>query len=106
MWPAYALYAGDFEEWKEDVLWQATERVEKPLVISLQDFIKIDPVLFSLGISGLIFACIRRDYFIILFAFPVLAISVSRWVHKCRSYDGVDAGHLHLGCCTDRIFFE
>jgi hypothetical protein len=72
MWPAYALYAGDFEEWKEDVLWQATERVEKPLVISLQDFIKIDPVLFSLGISGLIFACIRRDYFIILFAFPYL----------------------------------
>ena len=72
MWPAYALYAGDFEEWKEDVFWQATERVEKPLVISLQDFIKIDPVLFSLGISGLIFACIRRDYFIILFAFPYL----------------------------------
>jgi hypothetical protein len=72
IWPAYALYAGDFEEWKEDVLWQATQRVEKPLVISLQDFIKIDPVLFSLGISGLIFACIRRDYFIILFAFPYL----------------------------------
>ena len=50
----------------------STERVEKPLVISLQDFIKIDPVLFSLGISGLIFASIRRANFTILFAFPYL----------------------------------
>jgi dolichyl-phosphate-mannose--protein O-mannosyl transferase len=41
IWPAYAMYSGEFEEWKNDILWQATERVQRPLAASLQEFFKI-----------------------------------------------------------------
>jgi 4-amino-4-deoxy-L-arabinose transferase-like glycosyltransferase len=72
IWPAYAVYSGDFEEWKNDVLWQATERVQRPLADSLREFFKIDPVLFSLSIVGVVFAGFRRDFFILLWSLPSL----------------------------------
>ena len=72
IWPAYAIYSGEFEEWRNDILWQATERVQRPLAISLQEFFKIDPVLFSLGIVGIVFAGFRRDFFILLWSLPYL----------------------------------
>jgi hypothetical protein len=72
IWPAYAIYSGEFEEWANDILWQATERVQRPLAISLQEFFKIDPVLFSLGIVGIVFAGLRRDFFILLWSLPYL----------------------------------
>jgi hypothetical protein len=72
IWPAYAIYSGEFEEWKNDILWQATERVQRPLTISLQEFFKIDPVLFSLSIVGIVFAGFRRDFFILFWSLPFL----------------------------------
>jgi hypothetical protein len=72
IWPAYAVYSGDFEEWKNDVFWQATERVQRPLADSLREFFKIDPVLFSLSIVGVVFAGFRRDFFILLWSLPSL----------------------------------
>ena len=72
IWPAYAVYSGDFEEWKNDILWQATERVQKPLATSLQEFFNIDPVLFSLSIVGIAFAGFRRDFFILFWSLPYL----------------------------------
>jgi hypothetical protein len=72
IWPAYAIYSGEFEEWKNDILWQATERVHKPLVTSLQEFFKIDPVLFSLSIVSIAFAAFKRDFFILFWSLPYL----------------------------------
>jgi hypothetical protein len=72
IWPAYAIYSGEFEEWKNDILWQATERVQRPLAASLQEFFKLDPVLFSLGIVGIVFAAFRRDFFILFWSLPYL----------------------------------
>lgn len=72
IWPAYAVYSGDFEEWKNDILWQATERVQKPLATSLQEFSKIEPVLFSLSIVGIVFAGFKRDFFILFWSLPYL----------------------------------
>jgi hypothetical protein len=72
IWPAYAIYSGEFEEWKNDILWQATERVQRPLATSLQEFFKIDPVLFSLSIVGIVFASFRRDFFILFWSLPYL----------------------------------
>jgi dolichyl-phosphate-mannose--protein O-mannosyl transferase len=31
IWPAYAMYSGEFEEWKNDILWQATEEYKDHL---------------------------------------------------------------------------
>jgi hypothetical protein len=72
IWPIYAIYSGEFEEWKNDILWQATERVHKPLVTSLQEFFKIDPVLFSLSIISIAFTAFKRDFFILFWSLPYL----------------------------------
>jgi hypothetical protein len=72
IWPAYAIYSGEFEEWKNDIFWQATERLHKPLVTSLQEFFKIDPVLFSLSIVSIAFAAFKRDFFILFWSLPYL----------------------------------
>ena len=72
LWPAHAISIGEFEKWKDDVLHQTTERKSKPLLNSLKTFFFNDPVLFTLGISGIIFAAIKRDLFILLYSIPFL----------------------------------
>ena len=34
---AYGGYVGEFEQWKEDVLWQARKRKDQPLICRLHD---------------------------------------------------------------------
>jgi hypothetical protein len=73
IWPAYAMSIGQFNKWEDGVLWQASGRpASKPLVNSLNEFFKIDPVLLLLGIVGLIFAVIKRDFLVLLWAIPFL----------------------------------
>ena len=72
LWPFLAASAGQFDNWYEGIIEQATERQSEPLVNSLKDFLTIDPVLFSLGIAGLVFAALRKDLFVLLSAIPYL----------------------------------
>ena len=72
LWPAHAMSIGEFDKWKDDVLHQTTERKSKPLINTLKTFFFNDPVLFVLGISGIIFAAIKRDLFILLYSIPFL----------------------------------
>jgi hypothetical protein len=72
IWPFLAASAGQFDNWYENIIEQATERQSEPLVDSLKDFLTIDPVLFSLGIAGLVFAALRKDLFVLLLAIPYL----------------------------------
>lgn len=53
IWPAYAMHLGEFEVWQDNVLWQATERVQVPLLDAMSQFLKIDPVLFVLSMAGI-----------------------------------------------------
>ena len=71
IWPAHAYYIGDFNTWIEDVLHQ-TQRESKPLINSLSTFLQNDPIIFSLGMAGIIYAAIRKDIFILLFSVPFL----------------------------------
>ncbi len=71
IWPAHAYYIGDFNTWIEDVLHQ-TQRESKPLINSLATFLQNDPIIFSLGMAGIIYAAIRKDIFILLFSVPFL----------------------------------
>jgi hypothetical protein len=72
MWPAHALSSGHMEFWLHDVLWQATERPESSLDNSLRDLLRIDPVLIVLGSVSLIYAAIRKDFFILLWTIPFI----------------------------------
>lgn len=72
VWPAFAMPVGQFDYWLEGVARQAGERDDKPLLDSLKTFFEIDPVLLLLGVAGMVFAAIRRDYMILLWVIPYL----------------------------------
>ncbi|MGV8106401.1 MAG: hypothetical protein ACP5OH_01355, partial [Nitrososphaerota archaeon] len=75
LWPAYALSVGQFDEYLDGVLWQATERSQIALTGTLRSLINMDPVFACLGIAGIALAAIRRDYFILLWVATFLLFS-------------------------------
>jgi 4-amino-4-deoxy-L-arabinose transferase-like glycosyltransferase len=75
-WPLYAIRMNQFDDWVSSVLWQAEERIDKPLADSILRFFEIDPVLLILGFSGLAYTILRRDYFLILWAIPFLVFTL------------------------------
>jgi hypothetical protein len=72
IWPTHAMSAGHMEFWLDDVIWQATERPESSLDNSLRDLLRIDPVLIVLGSVSLIYAALRKDFFILLWTIPFI----------------------------------
>lgn len=71
IWPVDAILNGELDLWLRDILWQ-TQRQDKSLLHSLTSFFQIDPVLVILGIAGLIYAEIKRDFLILLWAVPFM----------------------------------
>ncbi|HKQ21840.1 MAG TPA: hypothetical protein VJS91_07365, partial [Nitrososphaeraceae archaeon] len=71
LWPLHAIILGQFSEWVDAIYWQ-THRESYPLIVALNDFFGIDSILLIMGIFGLIYAGIKRDFFPLLFAIPLL----------------------------------
>jgi 4-amino-4-deoxy-L-arabinose transferase-like glycosyltransferase len=74
IWPAYATYLGEFGLWQDNVLWQAAERVQVPLLDTMDHFLKIDPVFFVLGMAGIFFAVVKKDTMILLWIIPYIVL--------------------------------
>lgn len=72
IWPAHAMIIGEFDLWVDGVLWQTSERPSRPLIGTIETFFEMDPVLFVLSMAGLIFAAVKRDFFLLLWAIPFL----------------------------------
>jgi len=73
IWPAYAISIGQFNNWLDGVIYQAArDSGGKDLRSSILYIFEIDPVLLTLGAAALIYAIIKKDYFIMLWAFPYL----------------------------------
>jgi hypothetical protein len=57
IWPAYNMLSGHFNQWLNGIVHQETRGIHyegnKVLSNALNDFFKIDPILFVLGICGL-----------------------------------------------------
>ena len=71
VWPIDAILNGELDLWLRDIIWQ-TQRQGASLLGSLTSFFQIDPVLVILGISSLVYAGIKRDFLILLWAAPFL----------------------------------
>jgi Dolichyl-phosphate-mannose-protein mannosyltransferase len=82
IWPVYSMSVGQFNEWLDGVLWQAT-RADRPFDFEMKTvFLRMDPVLMAFGVAGLIYVVIKRDYFILLWVFPyLLLIYFLNWVY-------------------------
>ena len=76
IWPVYALSVGDLNEWLNGVLWQGSQRQGegKTLGDVVTIFFKLDPVLFFVGISGIIFGAIKKDLFPLVWAAPYILL--------------------------------
>jgi glucose/arabinose dehydrogenase len=72
IWPAHALSIGQFDQWKSGVLYHI-DREDQPLSLSLENLFRIDPVLMTLGIAGLVYAALKKDFLILLWSVPLLA---------------------------------
>ena len=71
IWPFNAILEGELDLWLRDLLWQ-TQRQGDSLLSSLTTIFEIDPVLIVVGIAGLVYAEMKRDYMILLWAVPFL----------------------------------
>ncbi|HJR84312.1 MAG TPA: glycosyltransferase family 39 protein [Nitrososphaeraceae archaeon] len=82
IWPAYALSAGQLNEWLDGVLWQAT-RSDRPFPDEIKNvFFRMDPILLGLAAVGLAYSIVKKDYFILLWAFPYLIfLYLLNWVY-------------------------
>jgi hypothetical protein len=80
MWPAYSVSAGHFDEWVHGVLWQGTGRQASvsqgkenhQILGSIAIILSMDPVLVLLAMAGVIFAVLKRDFFLLLWIMPFL----------------------------------
>jgi hypothetical protein len=72
IWPAFAFFAGDMNQWFEGVFWQATQREteNKGLFDVLDSVSKTDPVLLILGGIGIIYLAVRREFIGVLWILP------------------------------------
>ncbi|MFZ1077440.1 MAG: phospholipid carrier-dependent glycosyltransferase [Nitrosotalea sp.] len=69
LWPLQSIESGQFGLWTKDVLEQAEKHSYGLPYISYL-FLQMDPVLFILGIAGIVFCIYRKDYFILMWFVP------------------------------------
>lgn len=69
LWPIHAILSGDMNDWIDGVRYQVSR--DRPLINTINTFFQIDPVLFILGMGGLVYAVIKKDYFLLLWTIPI-----------------------------------
>lgn len=71
LWPANAMMLDQFDMWVNDVLWQ-TQRSNSIFEI-IGYFLLIDPVLFVLGMIGIVYSAITKNKFVLMWFVPFVA---------------------------------
>jgi Ca2+/Na+ antiporter len=73
VWPAHAIFLGEFDLWLKDSIWHTQRNdIDHRLLNSVTYLFQIDPVLMILGIAGVIYAEIKRDFLVLLWTVPLL----------------------------------
>lgn len=82
IWPGYSLIRGEFGDWWVGVFWQTHRQMDWINFIEINRQITLTtaivsvlfqmPVLVVLGLAGLVFATIRKDFFLLLWTGPFL----------------------------------
>ncbi len=77
LWPAYALFVGQIDLWIDGITAQGTRHTQgqNKLISSLNNIFKIDPLFSVLGSAGLVYAVLRKEYWILLWVVPLLVFS-------------------------------
>jgi hypothetical protein len=77
LWPLYSVLVGQSDLWQYWVLWQAERDPAEAITFAsaLTNYFKIDPVITVLGISGIAFSAIRKDFLPLMWISPLLIFS-------------------------------
>ncbi|AFS81112.1 glycosyl transferase family protein [Candidatus Nitrosopumilus koreensis AR1] len=70
LWPANAIMLDQFDLWINDVLWQSQRSNSIFEIIGY--FLYIDPVLFAIGMTGIVYAGITRNKFVLFWFVPFM----------------------------------
>ncbi len=73
LWPLYSVVVGQSDLWFHWVVWQTGRN--RPLYLSLLQAFQIDPIIVIIGLAGIIFASLRKDFFTLLWITPFLIFS-------------------------------
>ena len=82
IWPGYALTHGEFDYWLDGIYWQTHRQEEyanlidfaKSLTLSnalVANFLEM-PILVAIGLAGLVFVTVKKDFFLLLWTIPFL----------------------------------
>lgn len=71
LWPANSIFLDQFDLWVRDVLWQS-QRSNSVFEI-IGSFLIIDPVLFVIGIAGIIYAAVTKNKFVLFWFVPFVS---------------------------------
>ena len=77
LWPLYSVLVGQSDLWQHWVLWQSERDPSETItfVSALTNFFKLDPLITILGISGIAFSAIRKDFLPLIWISPLLIFS-------------------------------
>ena len=77
IWPLYSISQGQLDGWLDGIIYQTTRDQVSSLRDSIIIIYKIDAIFVGLAAAGIIYAVVKRDYFILLWAFPYLCLLYS-----------------------------
>jgi Dolichyl-phosphate-mannose-protein mannosyltransferase len=69
-WPVYAVSVGELDDWIEGINYQTQRAGASSFIDDILRNFKIDPFLLVIGAIGILYAAIKRDSFLLLWAFP------------------------------------
>ena len=82
LWPAYSLATGESNEFMEGIFWQSgradrdqysiVDLFRPDVIYKIADILVFDSFLVIVGAGGIIFASIKRDYFLGLWLIPII----------------------------------
>jgi len=102
IWPTYNLFTGHFNQWWAGVIQQTHRGVNTFFSGLLYDF-KIDSVFVVMAIAGLIFAAIKRDFFLLLWYVPFLIFLYVLGFVSYWHFTPLLPASLRSSCKTNRI---
>jgi hypothetical protein len=78
VWPLYALSVGEIDLWEKGLLHQVHREDRRAQII--ESFFDTDSMLLILGLAGLIYSCLRKNWIVILWIVPFLVfVYVHGW---------------------------
>jgi hypothetical protein len=76
IWPIQSMQTDQFHYWVNDILFQV-HRQNNNFINILENFFNFDPVLLILGLTGISYAILKRDWVILLWFVPYLIFLLS-----------------------------